>query len=80
MCVSLQACKNIVAVLQFCRSDPTLSQYESYLQYTKTIGEEMGFVVCEDQLKIPSSKKVVLSVPFYCLLWMCCRSRYARLA
>lgn len=42
-----------------------MSQYESYLQYTKTIGEEMGFVVCEDQLRIPSSKKV-----FLCLLML----------
>ena len=60
-------CEHVFVVLQFCRSHPALSQYESYLQYTKTIGEEMGFVVCEDQLRIPSSKKVFLSVPFYCL-------------
>ena len=43
---------------QFSRLTSTKSQYGSYLEYTRTIGEKMGFVVREDSLRIPSSKRV----------------------
>ncbi|XP_065890445.1 probable tRNA (uracil-O(2)-)-methyltransferase isoform X2 [Dysidea avara] len=43
---------------KYCRSDPSQSQYASYLQYTREIGEQMGFIIQQDHLRIPSSKKV----------------------
>lgn len=72
MCVHGCVCVCVSgSFLQFCRSDPTLSQYESYLQYTKTIGEQMGFVVYEDQLRIPSSKKVFV-YPIFAIVYLEC--------
>ena len=44
--------------LQFCRPDTHKSQYRSYLDYVRLVGETMGFVVEEDVLRIPSSKRV----------------------
>ena len=46
--------------LQFSRPSTLKSQYRSYLDYVRLIGENMGFVVEEDTLRIPSSKRVGL--------------------
>ena len=43
---------------QFNRPSSCKSQYRYYLDYVRIIGEEMGFVVEEDSLRIPSSKRV----------------------
>lgn len=43
---------------KYCRSEPHTSQYRSYLNYVRVIGQEMGFTVDEDVLRIPSSKRV----------------------
>ena len=43
------------------------SQYREYLNYIQTVGENSGFVVEEDMLRIPSTKRVTqtLSVLTY---------------
>jgi len=52
-------CEQVVlCFLQFCRPDTHKSQYRSYLDYIRLVGETMGFVVEEDMLRIPSSKRV----------------------
>jgi tRNASer (uridine44-2'-O)-methyltransferase len=43
---------------KFRRPDTTKSQYSSYLDYIRLIGETVGFRVQEDTLRIPSSKRV----------------------
>lgn len=45
---------------KFCRPTSAKSQYHSYLDYVKEIGDVMGFVVLMDTLRIPSSKRVCL--------------------
>ncbi len=43
---------------QYRRRDSDRSQYRSYLDYVREIGENMGFKVQEDTMRIPSSKRV----------------------
>ena len=43
---------------QFSRPTTRQSQYQCYLDYVRQIGERMGFVVEEDVMRIPSSKRV----------------------
>ena len=43
---------------QFCRPGTAKSQYRSYLDYVRVIGQTMGFEVQEDIMRIPSSKRV----------------------
>ncbi|CAI8049009.1 Probable tRNA (uracil-O(2)-)-methyltransferase, partial [Geodia barretti] len=43
---------------KFRRPNTTKSQYSSYLDYIRLIGETVGFRVQEDTLRIPSSKRV----------------------
>ena len=49
---------SFLPVIQFCRPNTSKSQYQSYLDYVKEIGETVGFLVEEDTLRIPSSKRV----------------------
>lgn len=49
---------SFLPVMQFCRPSTSKSQYQSYLDYVKEIGETVGFLVEEDTLRIPSSKRV----------------------
>ena len=48
----------VCVCVQFRRPDTTKSQYSSYLDYIRLIGETVGFRVQEDTLRIPSSKRV----------------------
>ena len=49
---------SFLPMIQFCRPNTSKSQYQSYLDYVKEIGETVGFLVEEDTLRIPSSKRV----------------------
>ena len=48
---------------QYRRRDSDRSQYRSYLDYVREIGENMGFKVQEDTMRIPSSKRVSIPGP-----------------
>lgn len=43
---------------KFTRRNPKSSIYRDYLDYVKEVGEKCGFVMEEDRLKIPSTKRI----------------------
>ncbi|TRY70144.1 hypothetical protein TCAL_10016 [Tigriopus californicus] len=43
---------------KFVRRNPKASIYRDYLDYVKEVGEKCGFVMEEDRLKIPSTKRI----------------------